>query len=533
LPNRWKLSGLRVRLTRNRVRLNYPDTYSYDLDGNQIQKVHTTSAGTETTTNTYNGDDELTQSVDSSTGTTTFGYDANGSQTSSTNGGNVTTNTYDVRNRLSSVTTGGVTTTYGYDDAGNRVSETTAGTTTYYLIDSNNPTGYAKPIEQWVSTTGNRSTATLSMSYVIGDRVLAQATGSGVVSYLLVDGQDNTRALTNSSGMVTATFNYDASGDPIGFNAATAPTSILFQETMFDAPSGLNFFDNGQREEQLGSPDFIEADSQMYADNQNPITLNLRLLDGADTINNIDLNGHDFGLADLIVAQGIDTTLSSLELTGFSAVAKTVAGVQAGESANQIFEGFLIDQAIQVGAIVGLAVAGKLVGGLLDGSLAASLTQEEGNVAAQEATLARSELSNSISNLGGGFAEGNAAALNEFPPGSAFSGVYNPESGRFLAYPSGRTLLADGSIPPNLVPRGGGHAIVNDVFSDLVGADPTSNLGFTLQRQEDGSFAISWLSRSVNGPNPSFVGPIVPEAMRPQVISAIENATGRTVTSVE
>jgi autotransporter-associated beta strand protein/YD repeat-containing protein len=274
---------------------SYTDTYSYDLNGNQITKVHTTSAGTETTTNTYNGDNELTQSVDSSTGTTTFGYDANGSQTSSTNGGNVTTDTYDVRNRLASVTTGGVTTTYGYDDAGNRVSETTAGTTTYYLIDSNNLTGYAKPIEQWVSTTGNRSTATLSMSYVIGDRVLAQVNGSGVVSYLLIDGQDNTRALSNSSGAVTATFNYSAFGDVLGATytlSSPPPTIFLFQQMMFDTASGLNFTES--RQTPMGSAYWIERDSPVYSDDTNPITLNFYLLDGANPISNIDFNGHSY-----------------------------------------------------------------------------------------------------------------------------------------------------------------------------------------------------------------------------------------------
>ena len=225
--------------------------------------------------------------------------------------------------------------------------------------------------------------------------------------------------------------------------------------------------------------------------------------------------------------------LSSLEFSTFSAVYKTVHGVEDGESANQIFESFLIDQAVQVTAIVGLAAAGKLLGGLMDGSLAATLAEEAENPAAQATTLAESEIANSFSNLGGGFAENNATALNEFPEGSAFSGVYNPEQGRFLAYPSGETLLADGSVPLNRVPQQRGHAIVNDVFSQLLGVNPTSNVGFTLFREGDGSFSIEWLSRSVNGPNPSFLGPVVPEAMRPQVISAIENATGRTVTSAE
>jgi hypothetical protein len=67
----------------------------------------------------------------------------------------------------------------------------------------------------------------------------------------------------------------------------------LFQQTMFDAPSGLNIFGDGVREVRPGQDSFIESDPPGYSSNVNPITLNTYLLDGADTINNIDLNGHD------------------------------------------------------------------------------------------------------------------------------------------------------------------------------------------------------------------------------------------------
>jgi YD repeat-containing protein len=309
------------------------DSYSYDLDGNRIGKVHTTSAGTETTTDTYNGDDELTQSVDSVSGTTTFTYDANGSQLTSTNGSNVTTDTYDLRNRLSSVTTGGVTTTYGYDDAGNRVSETTNGVTTYYLIDSNNPTGYAKPIEVKVGS----PTAAPSTSYILGLGVIGQANSSGAVSYLLVDGQDNTRALVNSSGVVTATFNYDAFGDVLGATYTAAnppPTMYLFQQTMFDAASGMNIFGDGQREEQVGSPNFIEADSPTYAILSEPLTLNPRLLEDADPENGWDPSGHD-DLVEIEVASFIDASIESA-----NAVSTVALGTEEGAGAAYLAEDY-------------------------------------------------------------------------------------------------------------------------------------------------------------------------------------------------
>jgi YD repeat-containing protein len=233
-----------------------------------------------------------------------FTYDANGSQigvTSTGTGGPVdATYGYDLRNKMTSYTTGGVTTTYVYDDAGNRVREVVGSTTTYYLTDTINPTGYAQPIEvrTYTGSSPALSSASLQTTYIIGDHILGQANSSGVVSYLLVDGQDNTRALVNSSGVVTATFNFDAFGNPLGFNPATAPTAFLFQQMMFDPASGLNFTES--RQAPLGALDWIERDLQGYSDRTNPITGNAYLLDSADAINNIDPTGHytqEFGNA--------------------------------------------------------------------------------------------------------------------------------------------------------------------------------------------------------------------------------------------
>jgi len=85
---------------------------------------------------------------------TTFGYDANGRQTSSTNGSNVTAYTYDVRNNMVGMSVNGVAqAAYVYDDDGNRVQETAGGVTTDYLTDTNNPTGYDQPLEEKSSST--------------------------------------------------------------------------------------------------------------------------------------------------------------------------------------------------------------------------------------------------------------------------------------------------------------------------------------------------------------------------------------------
>jgi YD repeat-containing protein len=321
-------------------------TWSYDLNGNRTKQVKVAGSTTDTTTSTYNGDGELTQSVDSATGTTTFTYDANGSQLTSTNNGQTTADSYDVRNQLSSVATGGITTSYGYDDSGNRISETVNGTTTYYLIDSSNPTGYAKPIEVHVGS----PTAAPSTTYLLGLRVIGQVSASGVVTYLLVDGQDNTRAVANAAGAVTATFNYDAFGDPLGFDPATAPTSILFQQMMYDPASGLNFTDS--RQEGLGDPNFIESDAQGYSSNGNPITLNAYLFGSADPLMFTDPSGHD-SLAELSVVTAIQNLIASAYVgagAGTSAAARAVA---AGYTVGQAMAMFALDSV--EGLVLGVA----------------------------------------------------------------------------------------------------------------------------------------------------------------------------------
>ena len=218
---------------------SYSDSYSYDLNGNRMEDIHAGPGGgaSGTINYTYNAEDELTGQTANSV-TTNNTYDANGSLTSSTTGSSVTTYTYDVRNKLVGFSNGTNSATYIYDDDGDRVSETIGGTTpvtTYYLTDTKNPTGYAQPLEAKSSPT-----ATPTTTYVLGDRVLAQADGGGRASYLLTDGHGSTQQLANATGGVTASYQYDAFGDASNFNPAIASTVFLSGgDAVYDPVSGL------------------------------------------------------------------------------------------------------------------------------------------------------------------------------------------------------------------------------------------------------------------------------------------------------
>ena len=258
-----------------------------------MTSVHTGPGGgaDETISYAYNGDDELTSQTSSLSGTTTNSYDPNGSLTTSSTGGVVTaTYTYDVRNKMVGYSSGSTTASYVYDDAGNRVEETVNSTATYYLTDTQNPTGYAQPLEAKSSPT-----SAPTMTYFLGERVIAQANASGTVTVLLPDGHGSTEQLANSSGTVTAAFRYDAFGTALNFAPSAGGTVFLFGgDALYDAASGTYFHGDGVRQT-LGFL-FIQRDfGGNNSSNQDPLSLHTYLYAAANPVTKNDPSGHAFG----------------------------------------------------------------------------------------------------------------------------------------------------------------------------------------------------------------------------------------------
>ena len=201
------------------------DDYSYDLVGNRKSLSRT---GVPPVNYVYNNNDQLTSET-TGTSTTTYLYDSNGSLTNRSSSVQSVDYSYNLEGRLSGVTSGGTTTSYVYNEQGIRVRSTTGGTAKYFLIDPNNHTGYAQVLEE---TTGS----TLTMSYVIGGDVLAQASGNSA-SYLLYDGHGSTRQLLSGASHVSEQYNYDGYGQTIGtqFTSQNPPlTSLLYAGEQWD-----------------------------------------------------------------------------------------------------------------------------------------------------------------------------------------------------------------------------------------------------------------------------------------------------------
>ncbi len=171
----------------------------------------------------------------------TFFYDANDRRTSDVydaDGNTVSSGglnyVYDFENHL--VQQGGAT--FVYDGDGNRVQKIVAGNVTHYFVDSVNPTGYPQVAEETASNVG-------FTNYTWGLELISRVDfSSGQPIYFVHDGHGSVRELTNPSGAVTDTYDYDAFGNLL-HSTGTTPNNYVFADEQFDP--NLNLYYNRAR----------------------------------------------------------------------------------------------------------------------------------------------------------------------------------------------------------------------------------------------------------------------------------------------
>ncbi|HEY6388091.1 MAG TPA: RHS repeat-associated core domain-containing protein [Candidatus Acidoferrum sp.] len=235
-------------------------------------------------------------------------YDNDGNTVSS--GG--IANVYDFENHLTQKA--GVTIVY--DGDGNRVSKTVAGVTTKYLVDDHNPTGYAQVVYETFSgsSSGNRE---LNHSYVYGLELISQ-TRSYVANfqsaaqyiYYAYDGHGSVRAMTDPSGAVTDTYDYDAFGNLI-HSTGTTPNNYLFAGEQFDPDLALYYNRARYLNTNVGrfaTRDFFEGNSRL------PLSLHTYLYGNADPVNRKDPAGREGDLATETGVVGIGEEIEAQQI---------------------------------------------------------------------------------------------------------------------------------------------------------------------------------------------------------------------------
>jgi RHS repeat-associated protein len=169
---------------------------------------------------------EILPAGDATTGTqtTTYTYDSRGNRTGMTTGNTATALQYDQENRL--IAYGG-NATYDYDGDGLRVDKTVGSVKTPFTWDS----GGQLPL---LLAAGSDA-----FIYGPGGQPIEQISGT-TPTYLHGDQQGSTRLITDSSGAVTGTYNYDPYGN-ITSHTGTATTSLGYDGQYTDAETGYQY----------------------------------------------------------------------------------------------------------------------------------------------------------------------------------------------------------------------------------------------------------------------------------------------------
>ncbi|MFY0640991.1 MAG: type IV secretion protein Rhs [Bermanella sp.] len=273
---------------------NYRANYQYDWVGN---RTYETVDGV-STAYSYDLNDRLT-----SQGGTTYTYDANGNTLIETLDGNVTTYLYDHKNKLTSVEKSGVQTTYSYNVNGIRDSKTEGGVTTSYVVDSNRD--YAQVLEEVVDGLS-------IVTYSYGHDLISQ-NREGDFRFYQYDGLGSTRELTDSSGAVTDSYDYEAFGDVLNETGGT-DNNYKFTGEQFD--TGLNQYYLRARYYDQGVGRFTQQDTWM-GNNHDPITLNKYVYGNADPVSYIDPTGN-WSLGSAMSSINIMSNLVSTVHTGYN-----------------------------------------------------------------------------------------------------------------------------------------------------------------------------------------------------------------------
>jgi len=235
-----------------------------------------------------------------------------------------------------------------YDGDGNRVAETVGGITTNYLVDTQNPTGYAQVVDELQN-------GTVTKTYAYGLERISQnwqlGTGNWQLNFYGYDGHGSVRQLTNSTGVVTDTYDYDAFGDLINQMGST-PNNYLFAGEQYDAALGLYY--NRARYLNTSTGRFWSLDTDS-GDPEVPRSLHKYLYVSNDPVNGIDPSGNEEATeVGQVGAAAVDAVIERIEwsieltkpialwrraaaaLTAIALIASSIAASMSGGGATDL-----------------------------------------------------------------------------------------------------------------------------------------------------------------------------------------------------
>jgi len=160
--------------------------------------------------------------------------------------------------------------------------------------------------------------SSLTTLYTRGEELISQER-NGEKSYYLYDGFDSVRMLTDSEGVVTDTYTFDAFGNLVSSTGDTE-NSYLYRGEQYDSFTGLYYLRARYMNPSTGT--FITMDE--YAGSVfEPVSLHKYLYANANPVTYCDPTGY-FSLSELNVTQAIEATLHKMLVPNFSNVMKWI-----------------------------------------------------------------------------------------------------------------------------------------------------------------------------------------------------------------
>ena len=322
-------------------------TYAYTLDalGNRSQLVETVYGDTPTTTTSSWQYDNLGRLISETVNgqVITHEYDAVSNRIKQIQNGQVTNYSYDVNDRLVSET-GARTASYTYDNQGNTLTQTVNGTPNKYsynardeLIQADDVTfGYdIDGIRNSKSKNGvtidyitdkNRDYAQVILekqnnvpvaSYSYGDDLISQHV-NGATSYYGYDGLGSTKFLTDTTGKITDSYQYNAYGE-VTSKTGNTDNNYLYAGEQFDRSLNQYYLRARYYNQDVGR--FTQQDTWQGRANS-PITLNKYLYANGNPVMNIDPSGN-FSLGSFSASMNGYATLATMSYRSVS-IGRTV-----------------------------------------------------------------------------------------------------------------------------------------------------------------------------------------------------------------
>ena len=195
-----------------------------------------------------------------------------------------------------------------YDGDGNRVvrfqatcSPTCTGPYSTYLIDDATPTGYAQVAEENLG-------GALSKVYAYGLQRISMRDSAAGVHYYGYDAHSGVRLLTDASGAVTDTWDYDAFGNLISRTGTTA-NDFTYRGEQMDPTLGFQYLRARWMDPSRGR--FLTADRR--ASLATVLGSGLYRYGGCNPVNRVDASGR-FDLADVVATVALVGVVASIAL---------------------------------------------------------------------------------------------------------------------------------------------------------------------------------------------------------------------------